>query len=604
MNPNENPKRIWTPAWPDRRTALLRLLLITSVVFPLSWAVNALLVGSWNLLGDRNAESVRHLIEWQVIWIATVVVVFLASLLPPLHGLVSRFNARRWFFGLVCCATLAVLFYAEENWRGARAWNKYRQQLEASGAQLDLAAFIPKPVPDEQNFAATPFIKAWFDGEKRGQPDKLWSDSFSLASVMVRSSTTKAGRNFMDLAAWEMAFAAVQSGQSNQPDRFASDKLDRASRAKAAPSVLQGLKTSEPFLTELRVVSRRPYSQYPVYYDLDNPWGILLPHLAVVKSVCQRLQLKACAELAAGHSEQALQDVDLMLRMADSLKGESFLISYLVRIKCVQLAVQPVWEGLAEQAWSDVQLQELQSRLQPYDFVTDMKPPLDSERAAGILTAELVRKKGLGMLVELIGPGQPTSLDRKFANWCGGFVPRGWHHLEQLNYCRLFQMQMDGAFDAEQKRVWPERINANMKALEREIAGGRLGKTASGFLRHRILAALLLPALNRIPIKAATAQTAADQAALACALERFRLANGSFPEKPDTLAPRFISQLPADLLTGMPYNYRRTDDGQFILNSIGWDEKDDGGTPSTLGEILKNLFNEKESDWVWQYPAK
>lgn len=604
MNPNENPKRNWAPVWPDRRTALLRLLLITSVVFPLSWAVNALLVGSWNLLFDRDAQSVRHLIEWQVIWIATVAVVLVVSSLPPVQGFLSRFNPRRWFYGLVFVATLVVLFYAVENWRGARAWNKYRQQLEATGAQLDLATFIPKPVPDEQNFAATPFIKSWFDGEKRGQPDKLWNDSFSRASGMVRSATTKAGRTSTDLAAWEMAFSAVQSGQTNQPDRFASDKLDRASRAQAAPAVLQGLKTSDAFLDELRVASRRPYSQYPVHYDLNNPWGILLPHLAVVKSVCQRLQLKACAELAAGHSERALRDVDLMLRMADSLKDESFLISYLVRIKCVQLAVQPVWEGLADHVWSDAQLQELQSRFQQYNFVADMKPPLELERAAAILTAELASKKGLGVLVDFAGPGQPTSMDHKVANWCGGFIPRGWYHQEQLTYCRLFQIQFEGAYDFAQKRISPERLSANTRELDREIAGGRLEKTVSGFLHHRILAALLLPALNRIPVKAATAQTAADQAALACALGRFRLANGSFPEKLDALVPKFFSQLPADTLTGKPYNYRRTDEGQFILNSVGWDEKDEGGTPSTLGVILKNLFNEKESDWAWRYPAK
>ena len=603
MNSNINPKRIWTPVWPDHRTALLRLLLITTFVFPLSWAVNALLVGSWNLLFDRNAESVRHLIEWQVVWIATVAVVFVVSSLPPVQGFLSRFNPRRWFFGLIFVATLVVLFYAVENWRGARAWNKYRQQLEASGAQLDLAAFIPKPVPDEQNSAAIPFVKSWF--EFRGNAEKIWGDPYLAASSKVRSSTTnKSARQFLNLPAWEQAFAAAQPGYTNGSGDIVMGAPDRASRVKAAPAVLLGLQPSESHLAELRTASRRPYTRYPVVYDLENPWGILLPHLAVIKNTCERLQLKACAELAAGHSERALQDVDLMLRMADSLKDESFLISYLVRVKCVQLATQPIWEGLAEHAWSDAQLQDLQSRFLQCDFLTDMKTPLESERAAAILTGELVRKKGLSMLVDLIGPGQPTSLDRKFENWCGGFVPRGWYHQEQVNYCRLFQMQMEGAFDARQKRVSPEQIRTNGKALEREIASGNLGKTVSGFLHHRILAALLLPALNRIPIKAATAQTAADQAALACALERFRLANGSFPERLEALLPKFISQLPADTLTGRPYNYRRTDDGQFILNSTGWDEEDDARTPSTLGVILKNLFNEKESDWVWRYPVR
>ena len=53
-----------------------------------------------------------------------------------------------------------------------------------------------------------------------------------------------------------------------------------------------------------------------------------------------------------------------------------------------------------------------------------------------------------------------------------------------------------------------------------------------------------------------------------------------------------------DLITDKPYKYRRTIDGQFVLYSIGWDEKDDGGVPG------KSLFDEKQGDWVWQYPTK
>ena len=109
---------------------------------------------------------------------------------------------------------------------------------------------------------------------------------------------------------------------------------------------------------------------------------------------------------------------------------------------------------------------------------------------------------------------------------------------------------------------------------------------------------MLLPALGKASLKAAMAQTAADQAALACVLERYRLASGQFPETLEALAPRFLSPLPHDLLTGRPYQYRRAEDGQFVLYSVGWNEKDDGGTPG------KTLFDEQQGDWVWRYPAK
>src|SRR5581483_11432829 len=133
-----------------------------------------------------------------------------------------------------------------------------------------------------------------------------------------------------------------------------------------------------------------PECLYPVVYDVNNPWGILLPHLSNIKSICQHLDLRACAELATGQSDRALDDVKLMLRLSDSLKAEPFLVSYLVRVLTVQVAVHSVWEGLTEHQWTEAQLKELQAMFARYDFIADLKHPLDAERSAGILTADLL----------------------------------------------------------------------------------------------------------------------------------------------------------------------------------------------------------------------
>ena len=81
-------------------------------------------------------------------------------------------------------------------------------------------------------------------------------------------------------------------------------------------------------------------------------------------------------------------------------------------------------------------------------------------------------------------------------------------------------------------------------------------------------------------------------------VERYRLANGHFPDSLGDLAPQFISALPNDVLTGEPYRYRLTGDGRFVLYSVGWDEKDDGGVSG------KTPFDDKQGDWVWEYPAR
>ena len=88
-------------------------------------------------------------------------------------------------------------------------------------------------------------------------------------------------------------------------------------------------------------------------------------------------------------------------------------------------------------------------------------------------------------------------------------------------------------------------------------------------------------------------QTLVNQAQIVCALERYRLAQGHYPETLDTLVPQFIQKMPHDLIGGEPLVYRRTNDGKFLLYSIGWNETDDDGKPGTLADV-------KTGDWVWQ----
>jgi hypothetical protein len=505
---------------------------------------------------------------------------------------------------LAWLVTLVALFHGEENWRGRRAWNQYRHELEARGEQLDYAALVPKPVPDDQNFAATPAIKAWFEATIPKDDDPKWDDNYSRIAEKVslpRAKDAKYEWRFEDLAAWEAAFAALRSGELTRDQKFYSTNRDAVARTKAAPAVLEGLKTNEALFAELRVASQRPYSRYPVNYDVETPFAILLPHLKMVRGVSERLRLKTCAELAGGQSDQALEDLRLMFRLVDSLKGDPFLISHLVRLACAQRAGQPIWEGLAEHRWSEAQLQELETRLQQYNFVADLKAPLAGEQAASLATVELVRKKG-PWYVDYIGSqgNSPTAGNSMLAKclWLV-VVPRGWYDQEELNYCRAFHIELATSLDTTQQRVSPARVKADNRAFEQIMyADGFAGTKLGIVLHHRLMATMLLPALGRVIVKSAAAQTAFNQAAIACALERYRLANGHFPETLGALAPQFISPVPNDVLTGEHYKYRLKDDRQFLLYSTGWDEKDDGGVPG------KTIFNDQQGDWVWEYPAK
>jgi hypothetical protein len=507
---------------------------------------------------------------------------------------------RRVLIVLAWMATIIGLWYGEENWRGRHAWNQYRESAEARGESFDFATYIPKPVPEAQNFAATPFLKSFvLTSDELTGLGQLTNDLFTRATDHVTETNLmkdRGHRHFMDLVAWQLAAAALQKGALKREQNFETDQCDLAAREAAAPAVLEGMKPDQAAFAELRAASTRDFSRYPLKYDLENPWGILVPHLARIKGVCVRLNLETCAELASGQESEALADEKLMFALADSIKSEPFLISFLVRLSCVQIAIQPAWEGLAERRWTDASLQELQARFLAYDFLADLQPSLKAERACGVQAVDLLKGKGLRFLSNFSDDSNPWQFDKAAFDLLRNFMPAGWYDRERLNYCRLFEVQNGSISYPASKGISPSKVAADTTQLEQQIYYGIGSSGFKGILRHRLIAALLLPSLQKIPFKVARTQAATDQAALACALERYRLAHGQFPEQLDALSPQFVSHLPNDVITGKPYKYRRTDDGQFILYSVGWNEKDDGGVPG------KTLFDETAGDWVWSYP--
>jgi hypothetical protein len=101
------------------------------------------------------------------------------------------------------------------------------------------------------------------------------------------------------------------------------------------------------------------------------------------------------------------------------------------------------------------------------------------------------------------------------------------------------------------------------------------------------------------------AQTLINQARVACALERYRLVHGQFPESLDTLVPQFLAELPRDAAAGEPFRYRRTDDGRFLLYARGADGVDDGGRPVKVEFDWSGspVSEPGPGDWVWGYPG-
>jgi len=81
------------------------------------------------------------------------------------------------------------------------------------------------------------------------------------------------------------------------------------------------------------------------------------------------------------------------------------------------------------------------------------------------------------------------------------------------------------------------------------------------------------------------------------------LARGEFPDALDALAPQFIAQVPPDVIGGQPLKYRRNADGRFVLYSVGWNGREDGGV-QVFEKGSAPKWDPTQGDWVWQYPEK
>ena len=132
-----------------------------------------------------------------------------------------------------------------------------------------------------------------------------------------------------DLKKWQ---AYYRSPSPVYLDKFSATNEFKTTPQSQSPAadVLLALSKYDAVVEELRHASQLPYSRFPLNYNDDSPYGILLPHLAAMKRCAQVLQLRAIAELSEGQGEKALADVKLILRLTDSIRSEPMLISQLV----------------------------------------------------------------------------------------------------------------------------------------------------------------------------------------------------------------------------------------------------------------------------------
>jgi hypothetical protein len=586
---NEEPKSIWKKSWCVPHW-LRAWLLVTTVTFFVVVIISQFLPG-----GPRNASD--WMIALAVFLAASMVIAtFFLGVWAFVRWLFCRRNHKRALFGLACLATLIALFYAEENWRGWRTWETFRQEWEAKGERFDLASVVPPAVPDDQNFALTAVVAGSYASmlDKTGHEIRPHNTNvvnrleFELGDISWQSNGLGQWSKSMvsDLKPWQEFYRKL----AETTNLFPVTPRPQTS----AQDVLLALSKYDATIEEVRVAGKLPDSRFPLEYDKDDPAVILLPHLAALKNAAKLVQLRAIAELQNGESQKALDDVRLTLRLAEAIRTEPFLISHLVRIAILQIAVQPVYEGLAEHRWSDAQLAELDRLLAPENFLADYRTAMRGEMVLLQIGCIQWLKRHPEQISNLGGGGNYDSAPPMPGQIVAWLIPSGWFYQNQYRCVRMTLEYFLPPVDVERETVSPALVRQSDQELSAET------KQTSPY---NVLEKMLVPALGNAVKKFAYAQASVNLARTAIALERYRLSRGNYPESLALLAPQFIAQLPHDVINGELLKYRREADGRFVLYSIGWNETDDDGVV-VFRKGSSAEVDVSQGDWVWRYPRK
>src|SRR5207247_837396 len=127
-------------------------------------------------------------------------------------------------------------------------------------------------------------------------------------------------------------------------------------------------------------------------------------------------------------------------------------------------------------------------------------------------------------------------------------LPRGWFY-QNMAAVALVERKWDKIIDGTNNLVMSHQA---------DDASREAKKSLSPSSPYTFLASAAIPSRTRATRTLARNQTAVNEALIACALERYRLAHHEYPETLSLLVPTFIEQLPHDLIGGQPLKYHRT----------------------------------------------
>ena len=506
-------------------------------------------------------------------------------------GACAKIGHFFWSWGflkfVIAVIALTMLFYMEEDWRGARAWAATKSKWEARSVSFDFNTYLPPPVPDDQNLATLALFK--LDPDPDPDPERLgYLTPLNLHRATFEKWNAQTDANPIPPTSW-------QSGKTTDMKKFRLAFAIEYSAMFPSQPVPQDLSAQMaimfPFLVELRAASMtRPYCRFEENYRFDAPvQNDLLGRSGAQILTSKYLTYDAIAALDSSRCDQALDDIKLNTRLARGSMDQPVLVSGLVAIGMVAINLSAVYDGLATHAWNDAQLDELQRELSQLDFLSDYHRLMRGE-TVGVLIPAIDRVKAQ-WAVWL--PDKKTGVNYKDNS--PSFMANGWIDMWKARSVDL-NLTASGWADPEVRVFLPQKMAEYQAATQKKLDSWSIYLPWNFLFRLGVTGPVF-----SAPHKFAQMQVWIDETRIACALERYRLAQGVYPGALDTLAPAYIDELPHDIMNGQPYHYQLRPDGTYLLYSVGWNQTDDGGKV-VFKKDAPLVIDYEQGDWVWPTP--
>ncbi|MEO8352686.1 MAG: hypothetical protein ABI680_13205 [Chthoniobacteraceae bacterium] len=350
-----------------------------------------------------------------------------------------------------------------------------------------------------------------------------------------------------------------------------------------ARDVLQALERVEPGLQQLRDASSRPACHFSVTWE--DGASAKIPHVKILMDAQDSIALRARAYLALGDSAAALSEIRLGLRLCDAMKDEPFMVPSIVWAALLGKVSEVVWQGLAENSWSDAELKQLMSEFATRDAIARWQWAMRSERVAINHMLDTILAGGRRKFAESMTETTETPLTPEFVI-VSYLYPRGWLYQNKAKISQAIDAKLE-RISTDTRSIAPASVGEHYLSLAGQDPFAPL---------YSIWAREIMFIYREAEKGLLYSQAQTNAVASGCALELFRRRHGSFPETLLEAMDEASKSISIDPCDGQPLRYRKTETG-YRLWSVGADRKDDGGIPGTNSKPRQN------PDWVWEIGA-